>query len=345
MNSYSALGGFLGNALNEYNANQQAQHMNKVFAANPEFAQNYYNALQNQKKLNLLAQEQQQKQMSGAEDPSSLREWYKFNAMSPEDQARYLQMKRGDQIINMGGTIGVRSPIGGISEQYAVTPKQSEMPSFQGDVTTAKEMAQKDVEKQFLRPKAEAALNDLARKSETVSKTVDNALKNISIWSTGYGNWALSGLPNTDARALNNDLETIKANIGFDTLQNMRANSPTGGALGNVSDTENKLLQAVNGALDPLQAEKLKENLQSIKELYPQVLSERKAAFAKDFGGKYVPDKAPNYGEIPPMSESDLMSNPAAGSQSPPMPSLGLQPPVSDLPQAPKTIKFEDLPK
>ena len=53
-----------------------------------------------------------------------------------------------------------------------------------------------------------------------------------------------------DARKLSGKLETIKANLGFEKLQQMREQSPTGGALGQVSDFENKLLQSTFGNLD-----------------------------------------------------------------------------------------------
>jgi hypothetical protein len=135
-----------------------------------------------------------------------------------------------------------------------------------------------------MQPKAEGALNSLTRQTKTVVTHINKALNLISPWSTGYGS-VLANLPETDARALRNELDTIKANVGFDKLADMRANSPTGGALGNVSENENKLLQAVNGALDPGQSDQLRANLIAIKELYPQVLAERTAAYQKDYGG------------------------------------------------------------
>ncbi len=45
-------------------------------------------------------------------------------------------------------------------------------------------------------------------------------------------------------------IERIKANLGFGELQNMRNNSPTGGALGTVSDAETNFLQKSASALD-----------------------------------------------------------------------------------------------
>lgn len=135
--------------------------------------------------------------------------------------------------------------------------------------------------------KAQSALQGFKQQSALVNYTIDKTLGLIknSRTATGWGNVAFSGLPNTDARALNNYLSTIKANVGFDKLQNMRENSPTGGALGQISDFENKLLQAVNGTLDPLQSDKLAENLTIIKSLYPQVMAERERAFQQDYSG------------------------------------------------------------
>jgi len=53
-----------------------------------------------------------------------------------------------------------------------------------------------------------------------------------------------------EAKAL---LDKILARGGFSELAKMRAASPTGGALGNISDTEGKYLRSAFGALDPTQ--------------------------------------------------------------------------------------------
>lgn len=132
--------------------------------------------------------------------------------------------------------------------------------------------------------KAQSALQGFKQQSGVVLKNIDDAINlSRSGFATGYGQ-IFAGLPNTQARALNNALDTIKANIGFDKLQSMRENSPTGGALGQVSDMENRLLQAVSGALDPMQAEQLTNNLEVIKQLYPQVIAEKERAFNQDYG-------------------------------------------------------------
>jgi hypothetical protein len=50
------------------------------------------------------------------------------------------------------------------------------------------------------------------------------------------------------------DLNQLKAKAGFEALQSMRDRSPTGGALGNVSDTEGRRLEASAAALEQAQS-------------------------------------------------------------------------------------------
>ena len=63
--------------------------------------------------------------------------------------------------------------------------------------------------------------------------------------------------------------ETIRANIGFDRLQRMRDESPTGGALGQVAVQELNALQASLGSLSTAQsAGRLVENLERLEAQY-----------------------------------------------------------------------------
>jgi hypothetical protein len=87
--------------------------------------------------------------------------------------------------------------------------------------------------------------------------------------STGIGAQISGGIGGGPANDLGQTLATIKANISFDKLQALRQASPTGGALGNVSDNDMKLLQATYGSLEQSQsAPQLLQNLQAFKQLY-----------------------------------------------------------------------------
>lgn len=168
----------------------------------------------------------------------------------------------------------------GAKERSKLEQQRLLKPQIEAGVMDAKGLA----ERRQGYTKAQSALKSFQQQADIVVDNVDKALELAdSGWATGYGS-LLSPLPNTEARKLRNYLDTIKANVGFDKLQQMRDNSPTGGALGQVSEMENRLLQAVNGALDPAQADQLKENLQVIRKLYPAVMEERNRAFEQDFG-------------------------------------------------------------
>jgi len=137
--------------------------------------------------------------------------------------------------------------------------------------------------------KDQDALIALKRKTGMLDDTIKRAKDNINWWSTGAPGTISSIMPNeTDRSNLDSDLLTLKANLGFDSLQQMRDNSKTGGALGNVSENENLLLQAINGALDPKNRSQLEANLDRIKALYPQVLKEKENTYLRVYGEAYT---------------------------------------------------------
>ena len=79
-------------------------------------------------------------------------------------------------------------------------------------------------------------------------------------------------IPSTDAYALSNLVQSVKANLSFDELQRMRDASPTGGALGQVSNIEIGLLQNSIAALNPALGEvEFKEQLDIVKKHYENV--------------------------------------------------------------------------
>lgn len=104
------------------------------------------------------------------------------------------------------------------------------------------------------------------QKADLIISKVDQALAKIGPSSTGWGAKMFGNVPATKAKSLRSDIETIKANLGFQQLQDMRASSPTGGALGQVSDREISLLTSALASLDPeLDEEKLQSNLNEVK--------------------------------------------------------------------------------
>jgi len=80
----------------------------------------------------------------------------------------------------------------------------------------------------------------------------------------------LPATPRRDALRLT---DTIKANIGFNRLQQMREASPTGGALGQVSNQELNTLQSVLGSLNLDQSDtQLLYNIERLEGLYNEIM-------------------------------------------------------------------------
>lgn len=80
------------------------------------------------------------------------------------------------------------------------------------------------------------------------------------------------------------DLNQLKAKAGFEALQSMRDRSPTGGALGNVSDTEGRRLEASAAALEQAQGT---EDFQTKLDRYIEDLERSKKSLKNAFDSQY----------------------------------------------------------
>jgi hypothetical protein len=88
----------------------------------------------------------------------------------------------------------------------------------------------------------------------------------------------------TPAGQMESLLSTIEANVGFDKLQAMREASPTGGALGSVTERELAFLQAVFGSLrQDTSEENVRYNLTRLREHMVGREARLRAALEADF--------------------------------------------------------------
>ena len=112
------------------------------------------------------------------------------------------------------------------------------------------------------------------------NKAIDmlEADKDRFIPLTGIGSY-MQLLPGTDQRDLSELVKTLEANAAFDRLQEMRDASPTGGALGQVSEMELELLKKAIGSLDMAQSrEQFLANLKRVRGIYMDIIHEGKLA-------------------------------------------------------------------
>lgn len=134
---------------------------------------------------------------------------------------------------------------------------------------------------------ADAAKQEQAREAQrrfvfqnakTQMASLDNALSLVPetgvSWNTGLTGSALSMLPSTAARNLKAELDTIGSGSILQTMQALKAASPTGATgMGVLSDSDVKILRGALGSLDTWQSpEQLRRNLLNIKKVYTDML-------------------------------------------------------------------------
>lgn len=166
--------------------------------------------------------------------------------------------------------------------------KLGEQIELKPELIEAEALAERKAEKIIDQPKVESSLEAGEAKKKMLDSSIDQAINQSGTWTTGFLGSATSWVPGTPAHDLGKTLDTVRANIGFDKLQEMRANSPTGGALGQVSERENTLLQSVWSSVEQSQSQaQLKENLEKVRTQVKESWNRVKSAYKKDYGKEF----------------------------------------------------------
>lgn len=173
------------------------------------------------------------------------------------------------------------APQSGVQRQAGMSPRTQQAVQEKMAVQRVDDVKQA---KQSLK-----AARNAFQSAENVTNTIDKAIEESGFWNTGLMS-ASSLIPGTPASNLSARLSTIEANLAFDKLQAMRDASPTGGALGQVSERELALLQATWQSVAQSQTEEqLDENLRELKRLYEQSLQNISDAIMQDVENGLLP--------------------------------------------------------
>ena len=163
------------------------------------------------------------------------------------------------------------------SSRNATTDLQRQMTQLKIDELKAKQSDKAEA-------KAIKEEGAVAHANKVITDVLD-AKNLVTGMTTGLIGKGQSFVPGTDAFTLKERISTIKANLGFDRLQQMRDASPTGGALGQVAVQELQALQSSVASLDVgLPKKELDKNLGKIQSHY--------AAWLKALGREVPPELA-----------------------------------------------------
>lgn len=199
-----------------------------------------------------------------------------------------------------------------IKNQTAPRPQMPSAPQPQGaalpipartnTAMSPKQQRELAAKREEERPKATLSVQQARAQSRNVMSKVDDALKLTGRFTSGASGSVGSIIPGTQAYDLSKTLDTIKANLGFKELAAMRAASPTGGALGSVTERELSLLESAVNSLDQGQSrEQLVKNLNAVKTHYENYLK----AVEQDYEGKYGKLADPNAPPSPSGWDAD----------------------------------------
>ena len=190
--------------------------------------------------------------------------------------------ERGGIRIGADGSIEIGGPVDGIGYGSAARGQEPAFVRTREGGTAVTPGPQQEAYN-----KARRGLDEFVAQNSIVLGDIDMALKNVSAFSTGAGS-VLKDFPViggiTPAGQMESLMETIRANVGFDKLQAMREASPTGGALGAVTEKELAFLQAVFGSLrQDISPENVTRNLTRLREHMVGREQRIQEAFAADF--------------------------------------------------------------
>jgi hypothetical protein len=196
------------------------------------------------------------------------------SAFTGQDNQRYAIMSDGSvrplgvnernpfQIVDFGGLPTAVDRITGETQELSSIDEVASNEAVTTEATeTAKQNVTAKAEDRQARIGFARRANNQIPKLEAAIKAVDDAIKTSNARNTGAIKVPFSGV-----QALGGLLTTLEANLAFNELGDMRRNSPTGGALGNVSEGELRLLGSTIANLSQDQSEgRLDKNLETVK--------------------------------------------------------------------------------
>jgi hypothetical protein len=192
------------------------------------------------------------------------------------------------------------------TEMKGGSPSADQMPTGDGGLQ-AIPGSTLDVERTTAAQEAErrriGRQSEIQRAGQTVLRSVNRGLEYLPQLTQGEGiigsnaRAAKSGVRGTPEYNLKLQVADMLSNVGLDRLQQMRDNSPTGGALGQVPIQQQQRLEQVLGSFDLSQDPAIiEENLKQVNNIYIDVM----------FGSRQERELAVREGRMTPEQNAEI---------------------------------------
>jgi hypothetical protein len=213
---------------------------------------------------------------AGPDLPSSVRE-FQFAQQNPDFAQFQLDRARaGGTQVNVGGEA---TNIGSIPPGYAAVADPTNPAGFRYEAIPGGPVA---AEAEASETRAVNRQAQIARAGGTVIQDLQRALDLLpELGALTRGEGVVGGvsrglqrnIPGSVVNRITQFTESALSNVGLDVLQQMRENSPTGGALGQVPIQQQQRLEQVLGSLDPTQPPSVLEaNIQRVMNIYTDII-------------------------------------------------------------------------
>lgn len=212
----------------------------------------------------------------------------------PREEAEQMAQKYIDELPYRG-----RESLADLQYNYAVAIEKLKAdlaPKVAGDVASAEAKARAWTAKELSMPTDVASAENLIEQLGETRKIVQKALGQSDWTTTGLVGSMLSFIPGSDAYDLDATLQTVRSNLGLDTLVAIKQQ---GGTLGAVSEKELDLLLSKVANLRQAQGPKqFKEQLGEVLRMYDRTVrnieNDIKIKYGKDIGSGKQPAKQPS---------------------------------------------------
>jgi hypothetical protein len=238
--------------------------------------------------------------MSEAAGPASIQEYNLYTQQekaagrAPEDFMPWLQKRSAYSVGapytqgEMAGARGAFSRVtGGFTPTTTLPDEAAARDALARAEASGKTTGTGEAQRALDRPGAQARLDAASQKIDLFIKKAGDIVADPSL-SRATGLMAyIPSVFGGGAKNTENAIEALKGQLGFNELQDMRANSPTGGALGNVTERELSFLQNSLLSLERSQSpDQYRANLLDLIEYANGMRSRLRRAFEQTYANQ-----------------------------------------------------------